>query len=78
MDVYARSLFRQKELEDESKLDVSIIYECEIYRLLKESTEMSAYFDRYKMVEKHRRPLNPREALYGINLEKFKQLNMFS
>ncbi len=67
VDVYARSLFRQKELEDISNLNVSVIYECEINRLLKKSPEMSAYFDRYKAAEKHRRPLNPREALYGKN-----------
>ncbi len=67
VDVYARSLFRQKELEEESQLNVQIIYECEINRLLKESPEMAAHFDRYKMAEKHRRPLNPREALYGMS-----------
>ncbi len=66
VDIQARTLLRQKELEETNELTIDAIYECEILCQLKNCPEMAAHFENYKARDQNMRPLNPRQALYGM------------
>ena len=65
----SRTKYRQKELVDSVDVPVTIIYECEIQKMVENSVPMQQHFTKYQQAEKFKGPLDPREAMYGRSME---------
>ncbi len=65
IDVNARSRIRQMELEREQALIVEVVWECEIKKLLQNTLSMEMFFKQYYQTQQYRKPIDPRDSLYG-------------
>ncbi len=65
IDVNARSRIRQMELEREQALIVEVVWECEIKKLLQNSLSMEMFFKQYDQTHHDRKPIEPRDSLFG-------------